>query len=249
MWAQKLSGPSGRCASPAIAPVPSRRGFLLPATESRTLAAAHMRRMETRNDPKTRFASDTAGHQMTVLLDQGLYRHLRFARPDSSICWFELITTPNLLTINGDMGTFMFSRLEDMFRFFQRADGDINPSYWGEKIHASSDPVSIYSAKVFTDTIRDAAIDQLDDVDESLHGEALAALEEEVLSYAPAGEQEARNALDRFGHELLEFSDTWEYDFTDYSFRYLWNLYAIVHGIARYRALSGQAAESTAEAA
>lgn len=205
--------------------------------------------METLNNAKTRFATDTAEHQMTVLLDQGLYRHVRFARPGSSIGWFELITTPNLLTINGDMGTFMFSRLEDMFRFFQRADGSISPDYWGEKIHASSDPASVYSAKVFTDTIRDAAIDQLDDFDEERHGEALAALEEEVLSYAAAGEEEARSALDRFGHDLIEFSDTWEYNFTDYSFRYLWNLYAIVYGIAQYQAWSSQAAERAAEAA
>lgn len=226
-----------------------RRGFLLPCPKSRTAAAAHMRRMETRNDPKSRFAADTAGHQMTVLLDQGLYRHLRFAKPGNSIGWYELITTPNLLTINGDMGTYMFSRMEDMFHFFGRADGSINPDYWAEKIHASSDPAAVYSAKVFTDTIRDAAIDQLDDVDEQLHGQALAELEEEVLAYAAEGEDEARSALDRFGHDLLEFTDTWEYNFTDHSFRYLWNLHAIVHGIARYRALTGQLVEAAAEAA
>lgn len=205
--------------------------------------------METRNDPKSRFAADTAGHQMTVLLDQGLYRHLRFATPGNSIGWYELITTPNLLTINGDMGTYMFSRMEDMFHFFDRPDGSINPDYWAEKIHASSDPAAVYSAKVFTDTIRDAAIDQLEDVDEALHGPALAALEEEVLDYAAEGEEEARGALQRFSNDLLEFTDTWEYNFTGHSFRYLWNLHAIVHGIARYRALAGQSAEETAAAA
>ncbi|GAA4034052.1 hypothetical protein GCM10023063_17480 [Arthrobacter methylotrophus] len=205
--------------------------------------------METRNDPKSHFAADTAGHQMTVLLDQGLYRHLRFATPGNSIGWYELITTPNLLTINGDMGTFMFSRMEDMLRFFERPDGSINPGYWAEKIHASSGPAAVYSAKVFTDTVRDAAIDQLDGVDEALHGQALSVLEEEVLNYAAEGEEEARSALDRFSHDLLELTDTWEYNFTNHSFRYLWNLHAIVRGITRYRALAGQSLEEAAEAA
>ncbi|HSN35008.1 MAG TPA: hypothetical protein VLT34_01530 [Arthrobacter sp.] len=87
--------------------------------------------METRNDPQTRFAADTAGHEMTVLLDQGLYRHLRFARTGTSECWSEHITSPKLLTINRDMGTFTYSRPEDMFHFFRRSAGGFNADYWG----------------------------------------------------------------------------------------------------------------------
>lgn len=67
--------------------------------------AAHMWAMETLTDPKARFAGDTAAHRMTVLLDQGLHRHVRFANPASRTSWFEIITVLGLLTINGDMGT------------------------------------------------------------------------------------------------------------------------------------------------
>ena len=192
--------------------------------------------METRNDPKTRFAADTAAHQMTVLLDQGLYRHLRFADPSTNFSWFEIITVPGLLTINGDMGTFTFSREEDMFGFFCRADGGINDYYWTEKLLAGDQPAKAYSAKVFAATIRQDAEGQLDDAeaDSEQRTAALAELEAEVLSVASDGEHEALRALDGFSHDLLDFTDAWDHDFTEYSFRYLWSLHAIVHAIAAY---------------
>jgi hypothetical protein len=197
-----------------------------------------MGRMETHNDPKTRFADDTAAHRMTVLLDQGLYRHLRFADPAGSFSWFEIITVPGLLTINGDMGTFTFAREKDMFPLFRRADGGINAHYWAEKIIASSDPAKAYAAKVFTETILQDAESQLDDaeVEADQRTSALAELQEEVLSVADEGEHEASRALSDFSHELLDFTDAWEHDFTEYGLRYLWNLHAIVHGITEYTA-------------
>lgn len=203
--------------------------------------------MEPRNDPKTRFAADTADHQMTIQLDEGLYRHLRFRRPGSSEFWFEIITSPNLLTINGDMGTLTFSRLEDMFQFFRRTDRGINDYYWLEKLLASDKPAKTYSAKLFTQRILEDATGQLDDaeVDGVQRTAALAELKESVLAWAD-DEHEATAALDRFTHDLLDFTDAWEHDFTEYSLHFLWNLHAIVDGIARYDAV--QASEKLAAA-
>lgn len=196
--------------------------------------------METRTDPKARFVSDTVSHRLTVLLDQGLYRHLRFAEPGSSFSWFEIITVPGLLTINGDMGTFTFSREEDMFGFFRRADGSINDHYWAEKLLAGDQPAKTYSAQTFIDTIRQDAEGQLDDaeVEGTQRSAALAELQDEVLACASDGEHEARRALDSFTHVLLDFTDAWEYDFSEYSFRFLWSLHAIVHGINQYDVLT-----------
>lgn len=200
--------------------------------------SVHMGLMEKISDPKARFVEDVANHQMTVLLDQGLYRHLRFKAPGTSFGWFELITLPGLLTINGDMGTFSFSRLEDMFDFFRRSDGGINAHYWTQKCTAYSDPVREYSPSIFKQVITEAVTDQLDDEgrDDATRRAAMTTLQEEVLLHASAGEEEARAALDGFDHDILAFSDTWEYDFRDYSFRYLWCLHAIVHGINQYEA-------------
>ncbi|URN11302.1 hypothetical protein LUW77_03145 [Streptomyces radiopugnans] len=73
---------------------------------------------------------------MTVLHNDGLYRHLRFMSPRTSEFRFELVTWPGSLTIRGDYGDpHTFSRLDDMFQFF-RADRrrGINPHYWAEKL-------------------------------------------------------------------------------------------------------------------
>lgn len=95
-----------------------------------------------------RFQSETATHQMTVLHDDGLYRHIRFSSPESSFCWFDLITWPGNLAIKGDMGAFMFARDPDMFAFFRAKAGwnmgRINPDYWAEKLPGGRDSAREY---------------------------------------------------------------------------------------------------------
>lgn len=105
-------------------------------------------------DIAERFARETAKHQMTVLHDDGLYRHLRLCNPDNSAYWFDLITWPHNLVFRGDGETFAFSRLEDMFEFFRSGiyrDGSIhiNPDYWHEKLTSDRDSVMTYSQERF----------------------------------------------------------------------------------------------------
>jgi hypothetical protein len=42
-----------------------------------------------------------AGHTMTVLRDEGLHRHVRFAGPDS-LYRFEIVTRPGALALRGE---------------------------------------------------------------------------------------------------------------------------------------------------
>lgn len=91
------------------------------------------------------FLRDVARHQVTIIRDDGLHRHVRFQEPGSSCYYFDLITWPGCLCYTGDMGTFVFKRTSDMFHFF-RTDREyaarrgrsltINLSYWGEKLVA-----------------------------------------------------------------------------------------------------------------
>lgn len=76
-----------------------------------------------------RFAADTSEHRMRILHDDGLYRHLRFSAPGTYIYGFDLITWPGFLAIAGDMGERVFSRISDMFGFFESDTGRINPGY------------------------------------------------------------------------------------------------------------------------
>jgi hypothetical protein len=95
-----------------------------------------------------RFASDTASHQMTVLHDEGLYRHLKFMNPEhGSIGSFQLITWPyNLVVKAGWTFHFDIDATEDMFDLFRRTalTGRINPGYWSEKVRAGRDEVEGY---------------------------------------------------------------------------------------------------------
>lgn len=96
-----------------------------------------------------RFTSDTKNHQLTVLHDDGIYRHLRFKAPDSGFYWFDLVTWPGYLAFTGDMDGYVFSRVEDMFTFFRGGSTyGINPSYWGEKVVDGRDRLRRYEPDV-----------------------------------------------------------------------------------------------------
>ena len=73
-----------------------------------------------------RFLDDVKNHQISIIKDDGLHRFIRFKRPDSTSYWFDLITWPEFLCISGDCGTYVFSRTEDMFKFFRMNDNDFN---------------------------------------------------------------------------------------------------------------------------
>jgi hypothetical protein len=99
-------------------------------------------------------AARFAGHEMTVLHDDGLYRHLRFeGTAESSLGRypsypFELITWPyNLVVKSGWTFHFDIDATPDMFNLFRKTalSGQINPGYWSEKVRAGRDEVEDYS--------------------------------------------------------------------------------------------------------
>lgn len=196
------------------------------------------------------FNRDTAGHEMEILHEDGLYRHLRFKTPGESHLWFDIVTWPGNLTINGDMGTYQFAREPDMFGWF--GVGNINPGYWAEKLRAANygrydgDSVRRYNAKDFKEWLFDRF---WDDSREMGNGEARAAWElvrETIFEgwytnnkSAPDSEGEAISRLQDYHretreHEFYDWSDavnSWQ----DYTTHYLWNCHAITAAIATYR--------------
>ncbi|MBM0277230.1 hypothetical protein [Micromonospora tarensis] len=181
-----------------------------------------------------RFQRDTADHVMTVLHDDGLYHHLRFAKPGSSMYWFEIVTWPGALAIRGDVdGNLVFSRLPDMFQFF-RSDHGINPGYWAEKTADYGKGLKKYSEDVFVQHVTDVLVDFADDdpaLAQTVKAEILAAVRN-----GDAGHEEEARELLRFWEDKGVFSDTWEWDLTDWTWSYLWCCHAIVAGIGQYDA-------------
>lgn len=93
---------------------------------------------------KQLFLSDVQDHKLTILRDDGLYRHIRMARPNSGYESFNIITWPGYLCYTGDMGTYVFTRIADMFEFFRpdsrtplRILDGIDRRYWAEKVEGS----------------------------------------------------------------------------------------------------------------
>ncbi|HCN87812.1 MAG TPA: hypothetical protein DIT28_01320 [Oxalobacteraceae bacterium] len=187
---------------------------------------------------------------MAVLLDSGVYRHLRFKQPGTGVAWFDVVTWPGFLAFAGDMGSFVFARVEDMFKFFRsdrRADGElrINPGYWGEKLeavdtHTHHPGHREFSPQRFRGCIEEKLAEWIQDCGLSkadatgLRG----AIDREVLSTAWDGEHEARVAVNDFKCEMsgntFEFHDASEFDFEDYTYRFIWCCYAIAWAVRKY---------------
>lgn len=207
--------------------------------------------MKYRGPTEESFLKDVATHQMTVLLDNGIYRHVQFRRPDTYCMSFELVTWPGYLAYAGDMGEFVFSRLPDMFEFFRdKREGAlrINTSYWAEKCRApcGTEGVKIYSADRFREIIKD----WLDQREAS--AVIREAVDDEVLPLADDGIYPAMRAAIDFVHEGEHvFQDFYEVDPTEYTYRFVWCCYALAWGIRRYDAskILNDAMISSADAA
>lgn len=189
-----------------------------------------------------RLLKDAVNHKMTVLMDSGIYRHLMFREPNNSNLWFEIITWPGSLTINGDMGTWSFARIADMFKFFRSTrELKINPQYWSEKITSES-RFGGPSEKFSLDTYTKNVLSSLDEYDLSdvRKEEIKNALGHDV--FTTEEESEARRAVREFLYDGFEFSDPWEIDGNSYTYHFLWCLYAIVWAIQQYDAANAKPA-------
>jgi hypothetical protein len=187
-----------------------------------------------------RFARETTNQQIEVKLDQGLYRHVRFASSEDSLYWWDLITWPYNLIVNGSHGSYHFCRFgpdtEDMFHLFRdsRTGKNINPGYWQEKVRAGR--VKDWSEQKFRAWLVEEAAAL-----EARHPGTVEAVGKQILhsdEYSTEYEETARYAVANFSHGdvRFRFPDEWELSFDDFHWQYLWQCHAIVRGIALYDA-------------
>ncbi|MFB4275805.1 hypothetical protein ACBJ59_10970 [Nonomuraea sp. MTCD27] len=200
-------------------------------------------------DIAAQFARDTANHRLETLHDDGIYRQIRFTAP-GSLDWFDLITWPYNLIVNGSHGSYHFCRFgddtKDMFVLFRAvaAGRRINPHYWAEKVRAGE--VNAWSEDAFRAWVAQEAADQ-----ESQHPGMQNAVRDQILYSDEHGtdyEETARYAVAAFRHEgvRLAFPEKWERPFQDFHWQYLWQCHAVVHGIAAYDAAQDATREAVA---
>lgn len=196
------------------------------------------------------FLKDVSNHSMKILKDDGVYRHLQFSNNGSWNQRFDIVTWPGHLAYSGDMGCFVFSRLADMFEFFRtdRRNKDhlgINLSYWSEKLEAvdrdgRSSGATQFSQEKFRDMVDENIKEWVEDY--NLSEEASEELRDEVnyqiMSRLDYGEESARQNLNEFSYSIdgtqFEFQDTWEWNFDEYTYRFIWCCYALAWGIQMY---------------
>lgn len=194
------------------------------------------------------FARDTAKHELTIAHDNDLYRHLKFRNPEHGWChWFDLITVPGSLIIQGDYETFAFSRTSDMFAFFRGSawKGKPNLGYWQEKLTTDRDQAKEYSEDLFRSTITERFVEAVQD--RRVPPGAGIVLRAEVLDQDVQFENVARDCLDRFEFKGFHFTDTWEWPYRDWRWSYVWACNAIVWGIAAYDSFKAVAAAPVGE--
>lgn len=200
---------------------------------------------------KETFINDVKNHKLTIVKDDGVYRHIIMQEPGTSNLMYEIITYPGGLTYTGDMGTFVFSRVEDMFRFFRRDDLSINYGYWSEKCLSgktyeySDDEVVEYVKEEFKEYKERAweneAFDEEEDKEEI---EEFNTKMEEIyddIEYNVLNKDNVLSAIqDYYDSYKTEMFYEIPYNCFDVpTYRGIWALYAIVHAISEYDKTKG----------
>lgn len=209
---------------------------------------------------EAQFLNDVRSHVLEVIRDDGVHRHIRFRRPGTMCMHFDLITWPGYLCYTGDMGTYVFSRLEDMFQFF-RTDANsawlkrnglalgINPSYWGEKLqaHDKGDGFRKFSESKFNRNVMEYLVNWMRDNRDRTTKEDRRELWDSVIGSVisadgDSGGYRKQCAAHDFSHEVntdvgyFEFRNVWERNCEEYSYCFMWCCYALAWGIGVYDA-------------
>jgi hypothetical protein len=206
------------------------------------------------NLTEQQFLKEVEKHVMEVLRDDGVYRHIRFREPGTMMQHFDLITWPGYLCYCGDMGTYVFTRLEDMFQFFRtdRHGNDrlyTNKSYWSEKLiavdgHRDGGKAKEFSPDKFRTVVNRFRVQWMrtakerDWLDKEQRRELWQAVDDLVLYRIDDGEHYAMNAAYEFTHRVagreFSFQDFWDHTFTEYTHRFVWCCFALAWGIKQY---------------
>ena len=206
--------------------------------------------MKTQCDDQ-RFIRDVAKHQLTIIRDDGLYRHIRLSVPGSRCMLFDLVTWPGHLCYTGDMGTYVFSRIPDMFAFFRSREGrdlDINPSYWSEKAEATDKGSGIkefsedkFNAAVMSHLVEWIRNNRYRTTKDERRELWVDVVHEVIRADGDSGGHRKQAAVHDFSHRVnndveFYFKDFWEASVEVYTFHYIWCCYAMNWGVAQYDA-------------
>lgn len=190
---------------------------------------------------KQMFLEQVKDHKLKIVKDDGIHRHIMMSSGSFNM-WYEIITWPRGLCYSGDMGTFVFRRVPDMFTFFRQKDDElrINTGYWHEKLDAVDrcDGAMKYSPELFRENIIKYYENWCEcETCDEVKCRAWERIRNTILPYIDDNEFEAFDAIRMFCKDKddgFSFYDFYEFEAKDYTYRFIWCLYAIVHAIIQY---------------
>ena len=171
------------------------------------------------------FNEDVKDHKLEVICDQGVCRTLKCSKGGSFHYGFYVTTWPGYLCISGDMGSWVFSRLPDMFEFFR---GDkINVDYWAEKLQNGANGHRQSGMEFDRDVFVEGILSRYTFEDKDEHRRELECLEfdHEIADYAISH-------MDMDGCDLPESKE--------FVPQLIWCMYAIQWAIKQYNAAKGE---------
>lgn len=195
----------------------------------------------THSPSKDSFLLEVAEHRMVVKRDDGLYRHLTFSKPNTNNLHFHLTTWPGYLAITGDCGSYVFSRLPDMFEF-HREEGpyEIDFRYWKEKLQAADahGELESYDQALILDALREE-VRRYEFETWAEMRLCWGHLKGDILDDPYSSPREMVEAILDFSsdHPDLDgprLSDFYEYGLKSYNHRFIWACRAIAWGISQY---------------
>lgn len=189
------------------------------------------------------FRKTTRNHKLIIHKDDGVFRHITLKNSESYNRHYHLTTWPGYLAVSGDMGEWVFTRLQDMFDFFRAGPyeqmGKISFRYWAEKCRAADKNTLIwaYDEDLYVQAIRSDMASYLSGFSLS---EAKTIVSEAIYDdlFVPPETQDG--ALEKAMYwdcpvnGGFPFQDFWDHRLQSLTPGFKWICYAIQWGIRQY---------------
>ena len=188
-----------------------------------------------------KFLKDVSGHEMQVIRDDGVYRHIRFSSPlKYSPVFFELVTWPGHLCYWSNMGTYMFSGFDDMLELFS----SYNKYHWADYCAAEGlqSRAWEFDDEEFIKEVKGHYQEWVDDHHRRITGVDAQELWREIeTSVLSGGGKEMLSAAQRFSYAVdysveFTFNHLFEGTFERPTWRFEWCCQAIAWGLKQYDA-------------
>lgn len=207
------------------------------------------------------FLADVATHEIKIVRDDGVYRHIVFKRPGTRCYQFDLITWPGVLCYTGDMGTYVFQRLTDMFDLFRTSENEwnykknglsISPGYWSDKLLATDNGGghTEFDDDMFKRVVMDHLVTWIREHREQTTKGERRELWDEVIETVINAEDDSAGHIRRAAaldyvccvNRDLKFSfvDFWEHRLQRLTYHFVWCCYAMAWGIQQYDIAKGK---------